>query len=93
MEEKLDKIFEKISNLSVDVAQMAVSVEKNTQDLAYHIRRTDLLDEKLEKAEETWHTQLEEALVPVRWGKTTFKLLAAAGAIVAIWEAAKNLIN
>ena len=37
---KLDKIQEDIHDIKLDV-------QKNTQDLAYHIKRTDLLEKKM----------------------------------------------
>lgn len=41
-EEKLDKIIESQSQMRVDVA-------KNTVDLAHHIKRTDMLENKMQK--------------------------------------------
>lgn len=42
MEEKVDKIL-------VSVIKMEGNVERNTQDLAHHIKRTNLIEGKLQK--------------------------------------------
>ena len=90
-ESKLDRLFEKLSDLAVDVARIATSVESNTDDIAEHIKRTNLLEEKLEKTEEKWHTQLDEALIPIKWGKVTLKLATATGVILGVWQLIQSL--
>lgn len=84
--DRLDIIIAKISDLAESVGYVKSHVEKNTKDLEEHIRRTNLLERKLDKTEESWENKMDEALIPVRWGKTTLKILAAGGAIAAIIE-------
>lgn len=46
---KLEKILEQLSDIKVVLERHTVLHEKNTDDLAEHIRRTDLLETKLEE--------------------------------------------
>ena len=84
--DRLDVVLQKLTDLAETLGYVKGHVEKNTSDLEEHIRRTNLLEHKLDKSEEKWEDKMEEALVPVRWGKTTLKLVAAGGAIAAIVE-------
>jgi len=41
---KDDIIYDQLKEISRDVKDIKANVDKNTTDLAYHIRRTDLLE-------------------------------------------------
>lgn len=45
---KTDKILEAISEVKITLARHGVLHEKNTEDLAEHIRRTELLESRTE---------------------------------------------
>jgi hypothetical protein len=84
--DKLDLIINKLTDMASDIARIGSHVETNTKDLEEHIRRTNLLEDKLHKSEDRIDSKLEEALMPVRWGKVSAKLAGVVGVLVALWE-------
>lgn len=56
LESKMDKTIEAVTDIALDVAKIEVHVEKNTEDLENHIRRTDLAEFRIERLEkiEQW---------------------------------------
>jgi hypothetical protein len=56
LESKMDKTIDAVSEIALNVAKIEVYVEKNTNDLEIHIRRTDLAEIRLERLEkvEQW---------------------------------------
>lgn len=56
LESKMDKTIEAVTDISLIVAKMEVHVDKNTQDLEIHIKRTELSELRLERLEkvEQW---------------------------------------
>ena len=56
LESKMDKTIDAVSEIALNVAKIEVYVEKNTDDLEIHIRRTDLAEIRLERLEkvEQW---------------------------------------
>jgi hypothetical protein len=64
-----------IENMAADVCELKASVSKNTEDIAHHIKRTDLLQElhqenqaKIEKSEARLD-KLEEPVKAKEWIK------------------------
>lgn len=51
LESKIDKTIETVADISLSVAKMEVHVEKNTQDLEVHMKRTELNEIRLERLE------------------------------------------
>lgn len=51
LESKVDKTIETVADISLTVAKMEVHVEKNTQDLKVHMKRTELSEARLERLE------------------------------------------
>lgn len=51
LESKVDKTIEVVADISLSVAKMEVHVEKNTQDLEIHMKRTELSEARLERLE------------------------------------------
>ena len=49
--EKLDKIQDDVSDLKVENAKQTASIERNTKDLEEHMKRSDLLEKKMEQHE------------------------------------------
>jgi hypothetical protein len=90
--DRLDVVIQKLTEMAETLGYVKGHVEKNTADLEEHIRRTNLLETKLDKSEEKWEDKMDEALVPVRWGKTTLKIIAGGGAIAAIVEILTNYL-
>lgn len=89
--DRLDRILDKLTDMAVDIGRMALSVEKNTEDIGEHIRRTDLLEKKLDTYEEKYDDRLEEALLPIRWGKLTLKFTGWLAAIFGVAESIRHL--
>lgn len=56
LESKVDKTIDAVAEVGLSVARMEVHVEKNTEDLEIHIRRTDLAEVRIERLEkvEQW---------------------------------------
>jgi hypothetical protein len=48
LDAKLDKILDTQTDIQIDLANIKANIEKNTLDLEKHIRRTDLLEQKVE---------------------------------------------
>ena len=84
IDEKLDKMLDKINSLHTDTALIQKDVGQNTKDLAFHIKRTNLLEERMEQHAAYHEKQLDEALIPIRWIKITLKILAAAAVIAGL---------
>lgn len=51
LESKVDKTIDAVTDISLVVAKMEVHVEKNTSDLADHMKRTELSEARLERLE------------------------------------------
>jgi len=45
---KLDKIQDDVTEIKVENAKQTAKINKNTDDLAHHIKRSDLIEESLE---------------------------------------------
>jgi len=52
-DQKLDKILDKLTELEVAQARQEVLHEKNTEDLAEHIRRTEASEARIDILEDT----------------------------------------
>lgn len=52
IEGKLDRVSEEQHKLAITCATMAMSVTQNTKDVAEHIRRTQLLENRVDVLEE-----------------------------------------
>lgn len=50
----LSKLADDVSEIKVSVAVSHALHEKNSQDLEYHIKRTDLLEKKVEVIQSWW---------------------------------------
>lgn len=84
MDEKLDKIIDKLHEIDVKVERNTVVLGKNADDIAEHIRRTDLLETYIKKREEVVEGQLTEALKPVNWIRITVKVIAGLSVTVGL---------
>lgn len=49
IEQKLDRVLEQLSNQSVTLAEHTIIHKQNAKDLKDHIKRTNLLESKLER--------------------------------------------
>lgn len=65
LETKIDKITDKLAEHSAAMAVHAALHEKNTKDLAEHIHRTNLLEEKLVPVEK--HVAAVNTILKVIW--------------------------
>lgn len=66
-------IREKIEDIAVTLAKNTAILDRNTDDLAKHIRRTDLLEGKM-----------EVALLPIRWLRVSAIVLGSLGTLATI---------
>lgn len=87
---KLDTMNEHVGSMRVDIAKMQVFVGQNTKDLADHIRRTNILEEKmnleLDKIERKVNFQITA-------GKIIIGLLGVIGVILGIIYDWQNILN
>jgi hypothetical protein len=90
--EKLDKIMDKLVEVSISVAEIRKDVARNTDDLAEHIKRTDLRIELIEQEAKAHNAKLEEALTPIRWLKGAVALCSIVGVIIGLIAGIKGLI-
>ena len=79
IEAKLDKVIDKQQEQAVIQERHSVLHEKNSEDLAEHIRRTNILEE-----------QMQTALLPIRASKW---LAGVAAAFLTLAAFAKLLIH
>lgn len=73
VEEKLDKIIEKLHSNSIELAKHGLLHQKNTEDLETHIKRTDLLEKHMEvehleirQEHKELKKDLQTALLPIK---------------------------
>ena len=52
MEKRFDKLEEKLDRISDDLSEIKVTQAEQAKDLKYHIKRTDISEERLNKVEE-----------------------------------------
>lgn len=77
MSDKLDRILEHVTQLRVDTASIQKDVEKNTEDLSEHIRRTNILEK-----------QMNTALLPIKFAKVSGAILASIGVLAGLLKTA-----
>lgn len=97
MDKRLDKLESKIDRLLDNSAEQGATLarhealhERNTASLEEHVRRTDLLEVRLEQHAEAQGKRLDEALLPIKAAKF---LLAMAAGVATIAGAAKLLLK
>lgn len=78
---KLDTMNEHVGTIRVDVAKMEVYVRQNTKDLADHIRRTNILEEKMNLELEKIERKVNFQVVA---GKVIIGLVGIIGIVVGI---------
>lgn len=54
LHQQLGRLEEKMSRLDGHFDDLLVNVIENTKDLKYHIRRTNLIEQRLNHVEEIW---------------------------------------
>lgn len=62
MESKIDQIFESLSAIRVTLAEHTIVLQRNTEDVAEHIRRTNALEARHDEQSR----RIEEAAFPVK---------------------------
>lgn len=55
LEAKVDKTIEAVVDISLNVAKMEVHLERNTDSLSEHMRRTDASELRIERLEKIEH--------------------------------------
>jgi chromosome segregation ATPase len=87
-QKKLEKIEDALSEINKSVASIDKTLAVNTASLEEHVRRTHLLEEKLEKAEDKFELKLEPLESHVQAVRGLFKygsiVLGSLGAILGI---------
>lgn len=90
IEQKIDRVLEKLSEHGEILATHGILHEKNSQELEKHIKRTDLLEEHMYEEHNDMKQNLEVALLPIK----SFRFLVkVAIGIVAIVGLVKLLIG
>ena len=86
VEIKLDKVLDKLSEHGELLARHTVLHEKNTDDLDEHIKRTNLLEARIDKQEVSIASKLEEALLPIRSVRWLVKIGAGILTLIAVYN-------
>jgi hypothetical protein len=89
IEDKLDKIQDKQSEHSVVLERHSQLHSKNSDDLATHIKRTDLLEDRMEIHAKEHDSKLEIALQPIKAFKFLAKFAAGAASIYGLIKLVK----
>lgn len=82
IEHKLDALFEMNVKQSGILERHSVLHEKNSDDLAEHIRRTNILEE-----------QMSEALIPIKFLKMLVAVSLGGAAILGLFKIIKQVIG
>ena len=77
LETKIDRVLEKLSEHGEMLARHSELHNRNSDSLDEHIKRSNLLEQKLSRHEEEVGAKLEEALLPIKSIKWLGKILAA----------------
>jgi len=86
IEEKLDKILDKMFEHSVTLERHGVLHEGNAEQLRVHIARTNLLEAHMEAEHKDMKKNLEMALLPIKSVKWIAGVLLAVAAIVSAFK-------
>jgi len=79
VESKLDQIIETLTDIRVTLADHSHIMQRNTEDLAEHIRRTNILETR----QEAHGKDLQEALLPIKALKFVGSLIIGISAVTA----------
>jgi uncharacterized protein Yka (UPF0111/DUF47 family) len=71
IEQKLDKVLDKLAEHGEMLAAHGVLHQKNAEELEKHIKRTDLLEQHMDQEHKDMKNNLETALLPIK----SFRLL------------------
>jgi len=81
--ELLDKLDCKMDDQTERLVRLEVNVERNSDDLEHHIKRTDLLEQSLNKHKSAVVKKFAEIEAPKNTAKSLAKWIAAISAFVA----------
>ena len=73
-----EKLYEKVEKISDDISEMKVTVARQEENIAHHIKRTDLLEESLG----LFRTEMEPAKIFVTKTKFFAEILGYASALL-----------
>jgi phosphoglucomutase len=80
VEDKLDKILEDITGLKVDMAETKVTLDRNTDSLEIHMKRSDAIEAKLEQDYQKLVEEIDPIKKHVQLIKNIFWFVGALGA-------------
>lgn len=69
MDDKLDKIANDVQEIKLSLVKMDMTLERNTESLVTHVKRTDLLEQKVELVKTEVLPLLPEIKTMVRYWK------------------------
>lgn len=72
IEQKIDTLMDHLIEIKVDISAMKGDIEANKDSLVEHVKRTNLLEEEIQRQE----IQLQEAMKPIEWVRTTARVMA-----------------
>lgn len=93
LENKLDALFELNVKQSGILERHSVLHEKNTEDLATHIKRTDLIEARIEQQDKANSAKLDEALIPIKFLKMLVAVSLGGAAILGLFKIIKQVIG
>jgi hypothetical protein len=89
IDQNLEKIRDKQEEHSVHLERHTQLHSKNSEDLATHIKRTDLLEDRMEAHAKDHDSKLDEALQPIKAFKFLAKFAAGVAAIYGLLKLVK----
>jgi len=93
VDDKIDKILDKVTIIREEQIKQGVHIEQNTKDLTIHVKRTDLLEEALNKHAEENEKQLEQLFMPRKTLLNMSKFIGIIGALAGSIYAVYRLIS
>lgn len=85
--EKTPEVHEKLDKIQSDISEIKVTLAVNTEQLKEHMRRSDLLEARVEQVND----ELKPVQEHVAMLKGMAKLLGGASGLLAAWAAIRRL--
>lgn len=98
LENKMDEIKSKLNKIADDIVEIKITLAAQHTDIAHHIKRSDLLEDKLDLVKDHFEAEiqpLKDHVTQVQGAKNAFmlvlKILAVTAAILTALAKAKGL--
>lgn len=88
-----ERLLDKMDLLVDSVADLRVIVAKQEENIRYHIKRTDLLEQQVEISKKEFLENIKPIQKHVVYVETFLKIMGGLAVLVGIFESVKNIIS